>query len=93
MTVYYFDIREGDKLYLDEEGFELPDLRSAEIEAARSLAGMARDQLPIDADKHQMAIEVRTADGPLFKAAFTFEVGRTVNADAFSKSEEPDCSR
>lgn len=74
MTRYYFDIRVGDDLYPDEEGLELPDLLTAEVEAAMALAEMARDQ---DADKHQRAIEVRTADGPLFRAAFIFEASQT----------------
>jgi hypothetical protein len=42
MPRYYFDIRDGEDLYPDEEGLDLPDLRSAEVEAATSLAMMAR---------------------------------------------------
>ncbi len=75
MTLYHFDIREGDDLYPDEEGLELPDLRAAEVEAAMALAGMARDKAPTDPEKH-MAIEVRTAHGPLFRAAFIFELSQ-----------------
>jgi hypothetical protein len=79
MPRYYFDIRDGDDLYSDEEGLDLPDLRAAEVEAARSLAHMARDKLPTAADRHQMAIEVRTPDGPLFRAAFIFEISRSAH--------------
>lgn len=79
MPRYYFDIRDGDDLYADEEGLDLPDLRSAEVEAATSLAMMARDKLPIADDRHQMAIEVRTPDGPLFRAAFIFEISRSTH--------------
>ena len=76
MTLYYFDLRVGDELYPDEEGLELPDLRAAQAEAASALAEMAREQAR-DADKLQMAVEVRTADdGPLFRAAFIFELSQ-----------------
>jgi hypothetical protein len=72
MTRYYFDIRDGEALYADEEGMELEDQRAAEIEAAKSLGDMARDLSPLD-DRHPMAIEVRTKTGPIFQAAFIFE--------------------
>ena len=72
MTRYYFDIRDGEALYPDEEGTELEDQRAAEIEAAKSLGDMARDLSPLD-DRHHMAIEVRTKTGPIFQAAFIFE--------------------
>ena len=76
MPRYYFDIRENGVLAVDEEGLDLPNLRAAEMEAATSLAHMARDALP-GAERHEMAIEVRTAGGgPLFKATFIFEATR-----------------
>lgn len=34
MIRYYFDIRDGDTLYADEEGLELDDQTAAEVEAA-----------------------------------------------------------
>lgn len=72
MTRYYFDIRDGEALYADEQGMELDDQRAAEIEAAKSLAGMANDLSPLD-ERHHMAIEVRTNAGPVFQAAFIYE--------------------
>ena len=45
MTRYFFDIRYGDKIAIDEEGLELPDIEAAQIEAAYSLAGMVRDKV------------------------------------------------
>jgi hypothetical protein len=72
MMRYYFDIRDGEALYSDEEGIELQDQTAAEIEAANSLANMARDLSPLD-ERHHMAIEVRTTAGPVFQAAFLFE--------------------
>jgi hypothetical protein len=75
MPRYYFDIRNGQNLYPDEEGLELADRRAAEIEAAMSLADLAKDLPPLDEFDH-MAIEVRTQAGPVFQAAFIFESTR-----------------
>lgn len=68
---YYFDIRNGQDFYRDEEGIILPDLRAAEIEAVNSLHEMA-SQLPTVDERHDMAIEVRSMDGPLFQAALIY---------------------
>ena len=43
MPRYYFDLRDGDDLAVDEEGVELRDMELVQEEAARSLADMARD--------------------------------------------------
>ncbi|KWV60588.1 hypothetical protein AS156_28155 [Bradyrhizobium macuxiense] len=75
MTRYYFDIRSGQDLYPDEQGLELSDQRAAEIEAARSLIGLAKDLPPLQ-EREDVAIEVRTGTGALFKAAFVFEITR-----------------
>jgi hypothetical protein len=72
MPRFYFDIRDGGDLYPDEEGMEFPDLRAAEAEAAESLASLARDRFP-GGSQYEVSVEVRTAEGPLFKAAFIFE--------------------
>ena len=69
---YYFDIREGEALYADEEGMELRDQTAAKIEAANSLADAARDSPSLET-RHHLAVEVRTSAGPVFRAAFIFE--------------------
>ena len=68
---YYFDIRDGSELYPDEEGMDLPNQMAAGVEAAQSLADMAKDTVQFDR-RRAMAIEVRTGSGPLFRAAFIF---------------------
>ena len=73
MTRYYFDIRDGDSFVADEEGLELGDVKAAEIEAAESLAEIAREVAPFEEDQ-SIAIEVRTADGPAFKAILSVEI-------------------
>jgi hypothetical protein len=72
MTRYFFDIRSGSDLYPDEQGLELSDQSAAEIEAAQSLVGLAKDLPPLD-ERQDVAIEVRTQTKGLFKAAFIFE--------------------
>ncbi|QPF82549.1 hypothetical protein IC762_22660 [Bradyrhizobium genosp. L] len=72
MTRYYFDIKDGQFLYPDEEGLDLSDQAAAAVEAAMSLADLAKDLTPLD-ERHDMAIEVRTSDRPVFKAAFIFD--------------------
>ena len=52
MTRYFFDIRYGDKVAIDEEGLELPDIEAAQIEAAYSLAGMVRSPAALFPDGH-----------------------------------------
>ncbi|WP_342732039.1 hypothetical protein [Bradyrhizobium sp. B117] len=67
---YYFDVRDGNALSVDEEGLTLTNQRAAEIEAALSLADTAKD-LPPSASGCGLAIEVRDADGPIFRATFS----------------------
>ena len=45
---YYFDIHDGSDLYPDEEGMDLPNQIAAGVEAAQSLADMAKDTLQFD---------------------------------------------
>jgi len=73
---YYFDIRDSTGLYPDEEGLEFPTQREAEIEAAETLAGLARDLASLD-EREDVAVEVRTDSGRVFQAAFLFGGNRT----------------
>lgn len=72
MPRYYFDIRDGDVLCPDEEGLELANCRAAGIEAAMSLAGMARELAELDRPR-PMGIEVRTDEGPFFQVSLIAE--------------------
>ena len=79
MRRYYFDLRVGEALAVDEEGTELPDIDTAQEEATRSLVALARDAIrgkPANAFGHTMASEVRDNSGPVLQAKFTFEVQR-----------------
>lgn len=73
MSRYYFDIRDDAGLHRDEEGLELGTQRDAEVEAARSLANLAKDFAAIQQD---VAVEVRTDSERVFQAAFIFDRSR-----------------
>jgi hypothetical protein len=74
MTRYYFDIRDDTGLYPDEEGLEFDTQQEAEVEAARSLANLAKDFATIRQD---VSVEVRTDVERVFQAAFIFDRTRT----------------
>jgi hypothetical protein len=74
---YYFDLRQGDELAIDEEGVEFETLQQAQEEAARSLADMARDETMIgNGAAPKLIIEVRDGDGPVMAVTFNMTVDR-----------------
>jgi hypothetical protein len=75
---FYFDIRDGEALLIDEEGLNLSSQRAAEIEAALSVADMA-EQLETLASADGLAVEVRDADGPVLKATFVYAKIHPIN--------------
>ena len=74
MTRYYFDIRDDTGLYPDEEGLEFDTQQEAEVEAARSLANLAKDFATIRQD---VSVEVSTEVERVFQAAFIFDRSMT----------------
>lgn len=78
MARYYFDLRDGDELIVDEEGLELRDTRAVQREAALSVSGFARDGVGRfnGAQSLQMAIAVRDEHGPVMEVKFSFEIVR-----------------
>jgi hypothetical protein len=64
---FYFDVREGAEITVDEEGVELPQVDSALMMARMAAAEMARDVFAtgkID----QLTVEVRTAERVIARA-------------------------
>ena len=58
------------------EGLDLPTLQAVQIEAARSVADIARHAVWENAETtrvHRMEIEVRDENGPVLQTKFTFE--------------------
>jgi len=77
MSIYYFDLRDGNAFAIDEVGLELRDICSAQGEAARALAGVAWDAMRVDGARgQQMIIEVRDANGSVMEVKFSFEIIR-----------------
>ena len=79
MALYYFDLRDGEELALDEEGLELRTMRAVQEEAARALADFAYGAMRLDGVQSQsqrMAIEVRDEHGPVMAVKFSFEIAR-----------------
>ena len=76
MPIYYFDLRDEDELFPDEEGLEFSSLPAVQEEAAKSLADMARNAVcssqPLS--KRYLALEVRDEIGPVMQVRFKFEI-------------------
>ncbi len=74
MARYYFDVQDGKTFTPDEEGLELPGLKAAEDEAARTLPDIAKDSLP-DGGHRDFAIIVRDEAGhPVLRLSLAFDV-------------------
>jgi uncharacterized protein DUF6894 len=77
MPRYYFDIRDGEELIVDDEGADMSDLEAVQMEAAQSLAEMARHAVWSRAEAklgRRLGIEVRDENGSILQAKFTFEI-------------------
>lgn len=76
MRRYYFDLRDDNGFFVDDEGLECRDMQAVQMEAARSLADMARDAVhaATGAPSHAMSIEVRDDAGPVLQVRFTLKV-------------------
>ncbi|RXH29131.1 hypothetical protein XH99_13540 [Bradyrhizobium nanningense] len=78
MSHFYFDIWDGEALVVDEEGLDLTSQRAAEVEAALSLADVAKQLEPF-ASSDGLAINVRDASGPVLRAIFVRERVQPIN--------------
>jgi hypothetical protein len=75
MSRYYFDIRDGEELIVDDEGTDMSDLEAVQVEAA--LVEMARHAVWSGAEAklgRRLGIEARDGNGPILNAKFTFEI-------------------
>jgi hypothetical protein len=76
---YYFDLIDNDGIVTDDEGLELSSIGRVRDEAARSLGGIARDEvrrLP-DRTPRALMVQVRDHTGPVLYLRFTFEIGHS----------------
>ena len=77
MPLYYFDLRDDEKLVPDGEGTELSSMDEVQNEAAFALADMLRDQLPAangNGLARDLIVDVRDSVGPVMRARFAFEI-------------------
>jgi hypothetical protein len=76
MSRYYFDVQDNETLIRDDEGLDLPGIKAAEDEAAKTLPNIARDHIP-DGDHQEFAITVRDDAGhSLVRVRLAFDVER-----------------
>ena len=57
MPLFYFDVREGTRFVLDDDGLEFATVEVAEREAAMAAAEIGRDRLP-NGDAREVTIGV-----------------------------------
>lgn len=76
MPLFYFDVRDGDRFFQDQEGTELPSLEAARAEALTTLGEIAKGQLP-DGDRREFVISIRKGGPePVLTASLLLRVGR-----------------
>lgn len=65
MSRYYFDVDDGDDVFIDNAGLDLPDMDAAIREARRALVDMIRDTVR-ETDAEKVSIRIRDgAKGPI----------------------------
>lgn len=72
MPLYFFDTRDGDTFIEDEIGLEYENLEAVKVEAARSLAELAREVVP-GSMRRELTVEVRDEAGPVLLVRMIFE--------------------
>jgi hypothetical protein len=73
MPEYFFDTRINEELVPDDTELKFTSLEKAKTEATKALAELAREVLPSSVVQ-RLAIEVRTAAGPVLRASLRFEL-------------------
>jgi hypothetical protein len=68
MPRFFFHIRDHDRLIVDDEGLELPDVKAAVREAKASIADMQADAVLEGTDIDHQVIEVTDAGGQFLAA-------------------------
>ncbi len=72
MTLFFFDVDDGERRTFDDQGTEFPGLKEAREGAIRALPDVARDLLP-DGDRRDFVVTVKDANGrALFRASLSF---------------------
>ena len=79
MATYFFDVHDGDGVFVDDTGMELASMDAAIKEARRALADMVRDALREEVEQ-SLSIRIRDgAEGPVVLSVTTSTVTRGPN--------------
>ena len=71
---YFFDMDDGTKLFIDDQGTELADDHAARLEGTAALAAMGKDHMPGESSEKRMTMLVRKQEGePFLELALTFK--------------------
>jgi hypothetical protein len=75
MSRYYFDVREGGRATVDNEGLELADILGAEREAIASAAAIASELFPTRGTD-EVTIDVRDTARPVLSVSIALRIQR-----------------
>lgn len=67
MPRYFFHIRDHDRLIVDEEGLEFPDMERARAEGEAGALDLLRDALLDGQDIGHQVIEITSSEGELLQ--------------------------
>ncbi len=71
MPIFYFDIDDGERVTIDEQGVDCPNRKAVRDYAIGVLPGIASDAFP-DGDQHVIVVRVRDGSGRyIFKASLS----------------------
>lgn len=70
---YYFDTRVDDDFASDDTGLEIRSLNEACVEAALTVAEIAKEVIP-SGQVRNLTVEVRDSAGPVLRASLRFKV-------------------
>jgi hypothetical protein len=79
MPRFHFDVREEDRVTLDEVGVELESVEAAEREAIRRVTGIGYESLSKDRAS-EIEVQVKDHEGFLLTVTASVVVRRTVRA-------------
>ncbi len=71
MPRYYFDVDDGDRKFIDDEGSDMPDAKAARNEAILLLPDFAKTVLPDGGDRDFVSRVRDEAGNLIFEATFT----------------------
>ena len=77
MQRYFLDLKfDGESPIDDEKGVVIPDMESAQIEAALALSDFAKGMVLNGRLTHSLAVIVRDEFGPVLQATLNYELKR-----------------